>query len=136
MRRLARSSAVLCITATALAAEFAYDAAAPLNFQIDGRESAGGAEILTVNYAGARVPVSATLVLPSGAGKHPAVIFMADSGHKRDYFIAEALRLPAVSLLIDSPPMRPLGWRRSFNPMLEDNDRDTHIQAVIDVRRG
>jgi dienelactone hydrolase len=124
-----------------LAKLFAYDASAPLSFQIDGRDSAGGAEVLTVSYAGARVPVSAVIVAPSQAGKHPAVVFMADSGHKRDYFLAEALMLakaqpPAVSLLIDPPPMRPLGWRRSFNPMLDDNDRDTHIQAVIDVRRG
>jgi hypothetical protein len=66
---------------------------------------------------------------------------MSDSGHKRDQFLAEALLLaaarpPAVSLLIDAPAARPLGWRRSFNPVLEDNDRDIHIQAVIDARRG
>src|SRR5947207_4533487 len=120
---------------------FVYDASAPLNFQIDGRESARGAEGLTISYAGARAPVSASIVVPSQAGKHPAVVFMGDSGHKRDQFLAEALMLAearpsAVSLLIDAPPVRPLGWRRSFNPMLEDNDRDIHIQAVIDVRRG
>jgi dienelactone hydrolase len=151
MRRLARSNALLCLTAAVLAGAasdfeqlaklFAYDTSAPLNFQIDGRESAGGAGILTVSYAGAKAPVSAAIVVPSQAGKHPAVVFMTDSGHKRAYFLAEALLLakaqpPAVSLLIDAPPQRPLGWRRSFNPMLDDNDRDIHIQAVIDVRRG
>jgi dienelactone hydrolase len=151
MKRLARSNAALCLTVTVLAGAssefeqlaklFAYDKSAPLSVQIDGRDSAGEAGILTVSYAGARVPVSATLVVPSRSGKHPAVVFMTDSGHKRDYFLAEALLLaeaqpPAVSLLIDAPPMRPLGWRRSFNAMLDDNDRDTHIQAVIDVRRG
>jgi dienelactone hydrolase len=124
-----------------LAKLFGYDASAPLSSQIDSRESAGGVAILAVSYAGARVPVSASIVVPSQAGKHPAVVFLADSGHKRDYFLAEALMLaeaqpPAVSLLIDAPPVRPLGWRRSFNAMLGDNDRDTHIQAVIDVRRG
>ena len=156
MRHIARSDALslaasisLTVTVFAgtssefeqLAKLFTYDASVPLSFQIDSRDSAGRARILAVSYAGAMAPVSATIVQPSQAGKHPAIVFMADSGHKRDYFLAEALKLaeaqpPAVSLLIDPPPMRPLGWRRSFNPMLDDNDRDTHIQAVIDVRRG
>jgi pimeloyl-ACP methyl ester carboxylesterase len=120
---------------------FGYNLSAPLNFHIEERTSAREAEILTVSYAGARAPVSASIIVPSQAGKHPVVIFMADSGHRRDHFLPEALALararpPAVSLLIDAPPARPLGWRRSFNVMLEDNDRDIHIQAVIDVRRG
>ena len=124
-----------------LAKLFVYDASAPLNVHIDARESVRGAEILTVSYDGARAPVSASIVLPSQAGRHPAVVFMNDSAHKRDQFLSEALALartqpPAESLLIDAPPVRPLGWRRSFNPMLEDNDRDIHIQAVIDARRG
>jgi pimeloyl-ACP methyl ester carboxylesterase len=124
-----------------LAKLFVYDASTPVNLHIEGRESARQAEILTISYAGARAPVSASLVMPLRAGKHPAVIFMGDFRHKRDQFLAEALALaaarpPAVSLLIDAPPARPLGWRRSLNPMLEDNDRDIHIQAVIDVRRG
>ena len=124
-----------------LAKLFDYDKSAPLNFQIDAREPAEAAEILSVSYAGAIAPVSASLVLPAQRGKHPAVIFMSDSGHKRDQFLAEALLLaearpPAVSLLIDAPPARPVGWRRSFNPTLENNDRDIHIQAVIDARRA
>ena len=44
---------------------------------------------------------------------------------------------PFVSLTIDAPPERPVGWRRSFNSLADnDNDRDIHIQAVIDIRRG
>jgi dienelactone hydrolase len=133
-----------CLPIAILAGEsnlFVYDSSAPLNLQIESRESTRGAEILTASYAGARAPVSASIVVPSQAGKHPAVVFMSDSGHKRDQFLAEALMLaaarpPALSLLIDAPPARPPGWRRSFNPMIEDNDRDVHIQAVIDVRRG
>ncbi len=124
-----------------LAKLFSYDASAPLHYRIDGRETAAGAEILTVSFAGARAPGSASLVVPARPGKHAAVMFMSDSGHKRDQFHAEALMLAAarphaVSLLIDAPAARPLGWRRSFNPVLEDNDRDIHIQAVVDARRG
>src|SRR5258708_8409034 len=124
MRRLARSDTMslalsMCFTVTALAGAsseferlaklFAYDASAPLNVQIDGRESAGGAGILTVSYTGARAPVSAIIVVPSQFGKHPAVVFMTDSWHKRDHFLAEALMLaaaqpPALSLPVDAPP--------------------------------
>jgi predicted esterase len=80
-------------------------------------------------------------VIPRRAGKHPAIIFVHDYG-RRDEFLPEALLLaranpPAVSLLIDAPPERPAGWRRSFNAMVgTDNDRDIHIQAVADIRRG
>jgi dienelactone hydrolase len=124
-----------------LAAMFSYDAAAPLHFRSEALESVEGAHVTSVSYAGGRGPVSATMVTPSRPGKYPAVIFVHDYG-KRDEFLPEALslaraRLPAVSLMIDSPSERPVGWRRSFNSLSDsDNDREIHIQAVIDVRRG
>jgi len=107
---------------------------------------AEGASVTTVSYSGARGPVSATLVTPAsparaGKARHPAVIFVPDYG-KRDEFLPEALFLaraatPFVSLLIDAPAERPVGWRRSFNSLADnDNDREIHIQAVIDIRRG
>jgi pimeloyl-ACP methyl ester carboxylesterase len=80
-------------------------------------------------------------VTPSRRGKYPAIIFVPDYG-RRDEFLPEALllaraRRPAVSLLIDGPQERPVGWRRSFNSLSDnDNDRDIHIQAIIDIRRG
>ena len=124
-----------------LAAMFSYDAAAPLSAHSEEPESAEGAYVTAVSYAGARGPVSATMVTPSRRGKYPAVIFVHDYG-KRDEFLPEALslaraRLPAVSLLMDAPSERPVGWRRSFNSLSDsDNDREIHIQAVIDIRRG
>ena len=124
-----------------LAAMFSYDAAAPLNFRSEAPESAEGAFVTPVSYAGALGPVSATIVTPSRPGKYRAVIFVHDYG-KRDEFLPEALslaraKLPAVSLLIDAPFERPVGWRRSFNSLSDsDNDREIHIQAVIDIRRG
>jgi dienelactone hydrolase len=124
-----------------LAAMFSYDAAAPLNAHSEAPESVEGAYVTAVSYAGGRGPVSATMVTPSQRGKYPAVIFVHDYG-KRDEFLPEALslaraRLPAVSLLIDAPSERPVGWRRSFNSLSDsDNDREIHIQAVIDIRRG
>jgi pimeloyl-ACP methyl ester carboxylesterase len=120
---------------------FAYDAAAPLDYHAEEPLQADGASVTHISYSGVRGPVSATLVLPRAAGKYPAIIFAADYG-KKDEFLSEAILLakaapPAVSLLIDSPAERPVGWRRNFNSMIEnDNDRDIHIEAVGDIRRG
>ncbi len=124
-----------------LASLFAYESAAPLNPRSEEPVSAAGSHVMKVSYAGSRAPVSATLVTPSKGGRHPAVIFVHDYGSS-DEFLPEALLLAraspaAISLLIDAPPQRPVGWRRSFNASLDnDNDRDIHIQAVIDIRRG
>ena len=124
-----------------LAAMFSYDAAAPLDVHTEDPVPADGASTTPLSYAGARSPVSATLVTPSRKGRYPAVVFMPDYG-KRDEFLPEALSLarapsPFVSLLIDAPPERPVGWRRNFNSLdANDNDRDIHVQAVIDIRRG
>jgi len=120
---------------------FSYNAAAPLHVRLEKPETAGRADVTPVSFSGAQAPVSATLVTPSQQGKYPAVIFVPDYG-RRDEFLPEALMLaratpPAVSLLIDGPQERPVGWRRGFNALSDsDNDRDIHIQAVIDIRRG
>ncbi|HUE22371.1 MAG TPA: methyltransferase domain-containing protein [Bryobacteraceae bacterium] len=123
------------------ASMFSYDAAAPLNTRLEKPEIADKSLVTTVSFSGSRGPVSATLVTPSRRGKYPAIIFVPDYG-RRDEFLPEALllaraRRPAVSLLIDGPQERPVGWRRSFNSLSDnDNDRDIHIQAIIDIRRG
>jgi len=123
------------------ASMFSYDAAAPLNTHLDKPEVAGKSLVTAVSFSGSRGPVSATLVTPSRRGKYPAIIFVPDYG-RRDEFLPEALSLararrPAISLLIDGPQERPVGWRRSFNAQSDnDNDRDIHIQAIVDVRRG
>jgi hypothetical protein len=94
-----------------LAKLFEYDKSAPLHFQIDTRETAGKTAILTVSYAGAIAPVSVSLVLPAQPGKHPAVIFMSDSAHKRDQFLAEALLLAEAR-----PPVPSAGGAASILP--------------------
>jgi pimeloyl-ACP methyl ester carboxylesterase/precorrin-6B methylase 2 len=126
---------------TGAASLFSYDAAAPLNIHAEESQTAAGASITPVSFAGVRGPVSATLIAPVKKGRYPAVIFAHDYG-RRDEFIPEALVLAratpaAVALLIDAPPERPVGWRRGFNAMLSTvNDQEIHIQAVIDIRRG
>jgi len=120
---------------------FAYDSAAPLNSRSEEPAGTERSYVTAVSYAGARGPVSATIVTPDRKGKYPAAIFVHDYG-RRDEFLPEALLLaraeqPVVSLLIDAPPERPVGWRRSFNSLSDnDNDREIHVQAVIDIRRG
>jgi len=124
-----------------LAALFAYDYGAPLNVVIDRPELASSIRVMPMTYNGARGPVSATLVEPVRSGRYPAVIYAHDYG-KRDEFLAEAVLLarsatPAISLLIDSPAERPVGWRRNFNSLADnDNDREIHIQAIVDIRRA
>ncbi len=123
------------------AAMFSYDSSAPLNVRSEEPEQAEGSSVTALSYSGSMGPVSATLVTPARKGKYSAVIFAADYG-RRDEFLPEALLLaraspPIVSLLIDAPPERPVGWRRSFNSVSDsDNDRDIHIEAVMDIRRG
>jgi dienelactone hydrolase/precorrin-6B methylase 2 len=124
-----------------LSALFSYDAAAPLSPHAEEAIAADGVSIAPVSFSGARGPVSATIVTPARKATHPAVIFVPDSG-RRDEFLPEALSLaraatPVVSLLIDAPAERPIGWRRNFNILSDtDNDRDIHIQAVVDIRRA
>jgi pimeloyl-ACP methyl ester carboxylesterase len=128
-----------------LEAMFAYDDAAPLDFHSEDSETTSAPHVTRVSYSGARGPVSATLVTPRGTpgrtAKYPAIIFAHDYG-KKDEFLSEAMLLAqatpqALSLLVDAPAERPVGWRRNFNSLMEnDNDRDIHIQAVIDIRRG
>jgi dienelactone hydrolase len=123
------------------ASMFSYDATAPLNTFLEKPEVTDESLVTAVSFSGSRGPVSATLVTPPQKGKYPAIIFVPDYG-RRDEFLPEALlltraRRPAVSLLIDGPQERPVGWRRSFNSLSDDdNDRDIHIQSIIDIRRG
>jgi len=123
------------------ASMFSYNAAAPLNVRLEEPEPVERAYVTVVSFSGSQGPVSATLVTPLRKGRYPAVIFVPDYG-RRDEFLPEALLLarakqPAVSLLIDGPQERPVGWRRNFNALSDgDNDRDIHIQAIIDIRRG
>ena len=124
-----------------LASAFSYDPSIPLNPRMDAPRQAEGCLVTGLSYVGARGPVSATLITPSHKGRYSAVIFVHDYG-RRDEFLPEALALahaepPMISLLIDGPADRPIGWRRAFNALSDDdNDRDIHIQAVIDIRRG
>jgi dienelactone hydrolase len=124
-----------------LTALFRYDATFPLDVRDSIVEEADGVVIHALTYAS---PVSgrvtAYLVRPATAGRHPAVLFGHWGYGDKMEFLAEArlyARLGAVSLMIDYPWVRPAPWRRDEgSPGEPEVDRDVHIQAVVDLRRG
>ncbi|HLJ48656.1 MAG TPA: hypothetical protein VKU01_21720 [Bryobacteraceae bacterium] len=120
---------------------FDYGRSAALDVREEKQIPVEGARVTSLSYVGARGSVSAFLVTPATPGKHPAIVFAHDLSSKSDEFLAEAIGLAraplgAVSLLVDAPTARPFGWRRTFNPRLENNDRDIQVQAIVDLRRG
>ena len=120
---------------------FAYDADAPLGLRDRGVvRRVGRIAIRDVSYAsprGGRVP--GLLVVPSGRGRHPAVIYLHGAGGNRLQFLSEAVAMAkrgAVALTIDAAESRPgtrppgtgvAGVRRIV---------ETGIQTVVDVRRA
>ncbi len=109
--------------------------------QLTPLPSPAGVVVERIVYQGKEGRVSGALVRPARAGRHPAVVFLHDAGRKHDQFLGEAIALaqgesPMVSLLPDAPASRPAGWRKNFNPLLENNDRGICVQAIVDARIG
>src|SRR5947209_4733508 len=101
--------------------------------------------VVDLSYAsplGGRVP--AYLILPpgpSGAVKHPAVLFLHPGQGSRATFVDEAVELARdrgfVSLTISAPFLRPENkGQRAGNPWNPEVSRKEQIQNVVDVRRG
>ena len=128
-----------------LARQFDYDAKAPSDVREVGRERRRGATVIDLTYAsprGGRVP--AYLVVPGGRGPFAAVLFghwmMEGSPLKnRREFLEEALvlaRAGAVSLLIDTPYVRPGFVRETDETRQPDQSSEVARQQVVDFRRG
>lgn len=123
-----------------LRALFAYTTPKP-DTKLTALPSPPEVVVESIVYQGREGRVSGALVRPARAGRHPAVVFLHDAGRKHDQFLGEAILLaqgpnPIVSLLPDAPASRPAGWRKNFNPVMENNDRNICFQAVIDTRIG
>jgi dienelactone hydrolase len=132
---------------------WAYDEKAPLDVQQKGTRERGGVRMLDLSYtspvgdrAGAVGPqggaVTAYLVIPSGKGPFPAVIY----GHwcmpgspqmNRTEFLEEAVvlaRQGVASLLPDHVMVHP-GFVEDESP-LNENQAAVMVQQVVNLRRG
>jgi hypothetical protein len=156
MQRAVRLVAILCAVASvgtvrgqvrapsdpvALARLFDYDGKAPMDVQGQVVAERGGVTIHDITYASpvsGRVP--AYLVVPTGPGPFAPILFGHWGEGVRTEFLGEAVRYAragAVCLLPAYPWVRPAEWRRPVNRFDKpDEDRQTYIQAVVDLRRG
>lgn len=124
-----------------LARMFDYDAKAAVDVQEVSVENRDGVIVKDITYAspkGGRVP--AYLIMPASKGKFPAILFGHWGPGNRHEFVAEATmyaQTGVVSLMIDYPWVRPRQWRKpDFVLTKPEENRDTFIQAVVDLRRG
>jgi fermentation-respiration switch protein FrsA (DUF1100 family) len=136
------SSAVLmcalCTAAPVTPAEepsFEYDRGRPLDIRPTG------VALRDISFAGASGQrIEATLIGPSAAGRHPAVLFAhwfegPAQNSNRTQFVPDALRLArsgVVSLLVDTPWSRP-DWFSARDP---SRDLETSIAEVKELRRA
>lgn len=119
---------------------FAYDATKPLNLAIGKSETpATGITVSEISYdspKGGRVP--GYLVIPSGKGPFPAIVYMHWGQGNKGEFLSEAVAMGkrgAVGIMIDAPYLRP-----DISPPAKgkenEYERDGYIQMVVDLRRA
>jgi cephalosporin-C deacetylase-like acetyl esterase len=128
-----------------LSSHYQYDDKAPPDVREVGRERRGGVTVMDLTYSsplGGRVP--AYVVVPDGKGPFAAVLF----GHwmmpgsplmNRREFLEEAVvlaRAGAVSLLIDTPLVRPGFVEEKDELRAAAQSSEVSRQQVIDFRRG
>ena len=122
-------------TFEALAAQFDYDRAEPLEPRSVGVEGALGLEDLSWRSPrGGRVP--AWLLVPRRQGRHAAILFLHASTRDRDDLLGEARQYPergAVCLTMTAAHSRP---GRARFPSWTNDDREGVIQDVVDLRRA
>lgn len=119
---------------------FAYDATKPLKLAIGKSETpATGVTVFEVSYdspKGGHVP--GYLVVPSGKGQFPAVVYMHWGQGNKGEFLSEAVEMArrgAVGIMIDAPY-----WRPDVPPPAKgkeaESERDSYVQMVVDLRRA
>ena len=156
-----RASLILVLFSAALAQEnnqnllehWKYDHNAPLNVKTDKVEERGGAKLYQISYSAPLDDrqsllgpnggqVTASLVVPSGEGPFPALIYghwcMPGSEKKnRTEFLDEALllaRVGVISLLPDHVSIHP-GFVEDKDP-LSQQQIAIEVQQLVNLRRG
>jgi dienelactone hydrolase len=119
---------------------FAYDRTAALELR-QRRVAAGqGGTVHDLSYASPRGGrVTAYLVLPTGSGRHPAVVLMHGSGADRAELLGLAAGLATrgiAALAIDSPFSRPPIPRLPEGVPGVRRRSDLLAQEIVDLRRG
>jgi cephalosporin-C deacetylase-like acetyl esterase len=120
---------------------FDYDQKAAIDMKESSSYVVRGAKVHDITYAspkGGRV--TGFLVKPLGSGPFPAILFGHWGPGNRTEFLPEAClyaEAGVVSLLIDYPWTRPSPWHKGLeNVSGPETDKERHIQAVVDLRRG
>lgn len=121
---------------------FAYDPSMPFDLRDSVvRTFEGGVVLHEISFASPRGGrVHAYLVVPSGNGPFPVIVFGPWGLGNRTEFVPEALlygRLGATSVIVDWPWTRPPPDRREQGPLDKPElDLAVFAQAVIDLRRA
>jgi dienelactone hydrolase len=114
-----------------------YDTSEPLGYkELDSRQE-DGATAYDVTYQSSGYTVPAWLVIPSGRGPFPVVLYAHGYTMDRDYWLPDALAMAQdgfAGLLIDCPANR--APHDEFFSWNADSDRQGFVQYVKDLRRG
>ena len=119
---------------------FEYDRDLPLDLVLESEEQQGNATVQAISYAGGmgfRVP--AYVVLPSGAGPYPAIIYLHKGGGDKEQFLSEAVMLAeggVASLLLTSPFVTYPYGGDEIRDDYPGTSREGRIRQIIDIRRG
>lgn len=121
---------------------FDYDQRASLDIQEGFTNTAAGVTVQDLSYAspkGGRVPSS--LVVPDGPGPFAGLILQhglgpGDARQQMLGFATGLARTGAVVLLIDAPFNRPGRPLHTTILTFREQDREEHIQLIVDLRRG
>jgi dienelactone hydrolase len=121
-----------------LVAQFRYDAAVPLATRVLSSATSGNVAVSEIEFANARGAIAkATLLVPDGAGKRPALVMAPGSNQSRTELRAEALDLAsslgAVTLVVDQSQVAS-GRDRVWT--FTAQDREEAIESVVDLLRG
>jgi dienelactone hydrolase len=126
---------------SSLIKQFDYDSKAPLDVQEEKVEQSNGILIKEITFAspkGGRV--GAYLIVPPGKGPFAGLMFGHWGLGTKMEFIPEALlyaQAGVVSILPDYPWSRAAEWHKNVDDIEHpESDRDTYIQAVIELRRA
>jgi dienelactone hydrolase len=114
-----------------------YDAAAPLGVRQHAGPDDGDVKVFEISFRSPRRGrVDGYLLIPSGHGRFPAVVWMGGLDGSKDDMRGEAADLAHVGvagLLLDAVTARP-PYPRLFE--YDSGERDAWIRNIIDVRRG